>query len=253
MKTAYWIGAILGVSITLIYLFQERYPDFMNLFSNAFPPFVAGAAMIASVFALMKYWGNLGDRFSKIWIGFSSGMVCWFLGELGWAIYTLILNVEIPYPSIADVVWLIGYIPLFIALFLYVRTFRSATSKLMRIATDIGLFTGSFTLFVFFAAQILVAPVEEGIITLIFDLAYPALDLALLSLSILALLIFAKGKIARAWFFINGAILMTIVGDMLFSYTTLQGTYYNGHFLELFFHWGYILFALGFYTHQKEL
>jgi hypothetical protein len=40
---------------------------------------------------------------------------------------------------------------------------------------------------------------------------------------------------------------------MLWSYTTLQETYYDGHPLELLFHWGYILFALAFYTHMKEL
>jgi hypothetical protein len=43
------------------------------------------------------------------------------------------------------------------------------------------------------------------------------------------------------------------VADLLFSYTTLQGTYYNGHPLELFYHWGYILYALAFYVHTKEL
>jgi hypothetical protein len=46
---------------------------------------------------------------------------------------------------------------------------------------------------------------------------------------------------------------MDVVADLLFSYTTLNGTYHDGHWLELFFHWGYILFALAFYTHRKEL
>jgi len=40
---------------------------------------------------------------------------------------------------------------------------------------------------------------------------------------------------------------------MLFTYTTLQNTYHNGHPLELLFHFGYILYALAFYAHRKEL
>jgi len=253
MRTVYWASLVLSISLALIYLFQERYTDFMYLFSNAFPPFIAGAAVISSVFTLRKYWGNPGDKFSKIWLGFTLGMFLWFLGELGWAVYTLLLNVEIPYPSIADIAWLIGYVPLFVALHLYLRAFRVAISKAMYAVAVVAVSIASFALFIFLMSPILAVAAEEEITTLVVDIAYPGLDLALFSLSIVSLLIFAKGKIALPWLLINGAILMNVVADMLFSYTTLQGTYYNGHFLELFFHWAYILFALAFYTHRKEL
>jgi len=252
MRTAYAVSLVLSVSLALIYLFQERYKDFMYLFSNAFPPFIAGVAVIVSAFALIKYWGEPGDKFFRIWLGFHLGMAFWFLGEVGWAVYTLLLNVEIPYPSIADAFWLIGYVPLFIALYLYVRAFRFSIPKLMHATADVVVSIVSLFLFSFLVTQILVAAAEETT-TLAVDIAYPTLDLALFSISILGLLVFAKGKIARAWLLINGAVLMNVVADVLFSYTTLQGAYYNGHFLELFFHWGYILFALAFYTHRKEL
>jgi len=253
IKIAYWLSLILSVSLAFIYFFQERYADFMYIFSNAFPPFVAGVAVISSAFALRKYWGNPGDKFSKIWLGFTLGMAFWFLGEVGWAIYTLLLNVEIPYPSIADAAWLIGYVPLIAAVHLYMQTFRFAISKAMYVVTAVAVTIGSLALFALLLSPIFAVAAEEKFITLMVDIEYPALDIALFSLSIIGLLIFAKGKIAKAWLLINGAILMTTVADMLFSYTTLQGTYYDGHFLELFFHWGYILFALGFYTHTKEL
>lgn len=253
VKTVYITGLVLSLSLALIYLFQDRYADFMYFFSNAFYPFVAGVAVVMSGFALRKYWGNPGDKFSKIWVGFTFGMVFWFLGELGWAIYALLLNVEVPYPSIADVAWLIGYLPLFAALLLYIRAFRFAISKKMYTVAELAISIASLAIFTFLVSSILTVAAEDETTTLVVDIAYPALDLVLLSLSILGLLIFARGKIAKAWLFINGAILMNVVGDILFSFTTLQGSYYNGHFLELFFAWGYILFALGFYVHKKEL
>jgi len=253
MRTAYIASLILSVSLALIYLFQDRYPDFMYFFSNAFYPFIAGATVIVSGFALRKYWGNPIDKYSKIWTGFTLGMVFWFLGELGWAIYTLFLNVEIPYPSIADAAWLIGYVPLFIAFYLYIRTFQSAVSKTMFALATVAVCITGFALILSLVPPILADASERDMVTLTVDVAYPALDVVLFSLSILGLLIFAKGKVAQAWLLINGAILMNVIGDVLFSYTTLQGTYYNGHWSELFFAWGYILFALAFYVHKKEL
>jgi hypothetical protein len=180
-------------------------------------------------------------------------MIFWFLGELGWAVYALLLNVEIPYPSIADVAWLIGYIPLFIALHLYIRTFGFAFSKTMFAAAAVIVSIVSCGFLFSLVPPILESGSEEQIIPLVIDFAYPALDLALFSLSILGLLVFVKGKIASAWLFISSAILLNVIGDIFFSFTTLQGTYYNGHFSELFFAWGYILFALAFHMHQKEL
>jgi hypothetical protein len=253
MKTAYGVSLILSAVLAVIYLFQERYADFMYVFSNAYMPFLAGAAVIASAFALKKYWGTPVDKFSRIWLGFTLGMVFWFLGELGWAIYALLLNIEIPYPSIADVAWLIGYFPLLIALHLYMRTFRSVLSKKMFATAAALMGIISLAIFAFLVSPILEVAAEEEIITLTIDIVYPALDIALLYFSLLDLLIFAKGKMASAWFLISGAILMNVLGDIFFSYTTLQGTYYNGHFSELFFAWGYILFALAFYIHKKEL
>ena len=46
---------------------------------------------------------------------------------------------------------------------------------------------------------------------------------------------------------------MNVFGDLMLSYTNLNGAYYSGHPLELFFHIGYIFFALAFYTHTKQL
>jgi len=98
---------------------------------------------------------------------------------------------------------------------------------------------------------------QQDLVTLGISLAYPILDLALFLEAILGLLVFTvtslKGRVGRAWHFMNAAILSNVVADMAFSYTTMEGTYYNGHPLELLFHVGYLLFALAFYVHSREL
>jgi len=247
----YKIGLVLAVVLTLIYAFQGFYPEFMVSFSNAFPPFIAGAAVISSDFAFRKYGHDLRERFSLVWLCFTFGMAFWFLGETGWAIYTLVLGVEIPYPSIADVFWLSGYFPLFLALYWYVKTFGFVLSR----RTLVILMTTVFVLSVLVSA-VLITPIlgaEEDSITMLVDFAYPLLDLVLFSVAVLGLAVFLKGNLGKSWLLINAGILSNVGADILFSYMTAQETYYSGHPLELLFHFGYLLFLLAFYAHAKEL
>jgi hypothetical protein len=253
MKTPYLLSVLLGLALALIYIFQESFPDLMYLFSNAFPPVIAGVAVVSAGLALRKYWGKPEDKFSRIWLAFTLGMIFWFLGELGWAIYTLALNTKIPYPSIADAAWLIGYIPLFVAFHGYVKNFQFKISrKLYKIGAAVVGFVclGSFA---YFAAPVFADMAAREAATIAVGIAYPAMDICLLGYGLLALLIFIRGRIAFAWALISSAVLMNVTADILFAYTTFQGTYFNGSPLELLFHFGYILFALAFYVHTKEL
>ncbi len=121
----------------------------------------------------------------------------WFLGEAIWASYTLILNVEIPYPSVADVFWLGGYVPFFVALYLYVKTFGSALSR-----KTLAIFSTITVVSAILVSAALIAPTTQAqtdLVTMVVDLTYPVLDLVLdlvlLSVSILGLLVFVKGNL----------------------------------------------------------
>jgi hypothetical protein len=218
--------------------------------SNAFFPVVAGAAVFSSAFALRKYGPKL-NKFLMIWVCFTAGMALWFLGELSWAVYAFLLNVEIPYPSIADVFWLGGYVPLLLALLVYCRLFASVLSK-----RTIALIIAAICILGVLISVALIVPitaVEENEATLAIDLAYPLLDIALLSMALVGLAIFQKGNLGKSWLWIILGILFNVAGDMIFSYTTAQGTYYNGHLSELLFIYGYLFFTVAFYVHTKEL
>jgi len=72
-------------------------------------------------------------------------------------------------------------------------------------------------------------------LTLALDVAYPVMDLALFTLSFLGFLIFFEGKLGDAWLLISLGLVLTAVADLLFSYTTLQGIYFEGHPSELLY------------------
>jgi hypothetical protein len=248
---------ITAIGLTVVYAFQSFYPDFMYTFSNVVSPIIAGVAVLSSFFALRRYWENIRSRLSKIWLCFTLGMFLWFLGELGWAIYTMVLNVEIPYPSIADVFWLSGYVPLFIALLFYVKLIRPAISSNMFFVAGAIVAGVSVLTFLPLMLPVLAGASQQDLFTLSIGLAYPGLDLLLFLEAVLGLLVFTvtrlKSRVGMAWHFMNIAILFNVVADMAFSYTTQEDTYYNGHPSELLFHVGYLLFALAFYVHSKEL
>ena len=251
LLAAYKVALAIAATLVILYSFQGYYPEFIWLLSNALPPLVAGAAVISSGVSLQKYWRNSKERFSKVWLFFTVGLFLWFLGESVWMGYTLILNVETPYPSVADAFRLIGYLPMFLALYLYVRIFSLVLSKKLA-ATSLTI-TALMTIFVSMALINPVLGSGEDLTTMVVDFAYPLLDILLFSVSLLGLLIFSEGTIGKSWFLINAAIFSCVIGHMLFSYTTLQGTYYSGHLLELFFHFGYIFFLLSFPVHVEEL
>jgi hypothetical protein len=250
LQGIYKVGLLTAVGLVLLYAFQGYYPYFMYFFSNAFPPVISGAAVLVSGLSLERYWRMSKGKFPVIWLYFTAGLLLWFLGEIVWAGYTLILGEELPYPSAADVFWIAGYIPFFIALFLYVKLFGNALNKktmaLSMAATTI------LTILVVAALLIPALNAEEDLATLVMDFAYPLLDLLLFSVAHLGLLIFWRGKLGRSWLLVNTAITMDTCADILFSYTTIQGIYYCGHMLELLYHFAYLFFLMAFYIHTKE-
>lgn len=250
MLAAYKVAIVLATGLTLIYAFQSFYLEFLNPFSNVVSPVVAFAAVVSSALALRKYGPKL-NRFSLIWVCFTAGMVLWFLGELSWSIYTFFLGVEIPYPSVADVYWLVGYIPLFIALYSYDKLFAPSISR-----RALGTIMATIIIMSVIVSVGLIIPIiglEEDTTTFIVDLAYPLLDLALLSAALVGLAVFQAGALGKSWLLMILGFLANTAGDMIFSYTSAQGTYYNGHPSDLLFFYGYLLFTLAFYVHMKEL
>lgn len=251
MKIVYGICLVIALCLALIYAFQGYYPEPMSVFSNVFAPIIAGAAFVSASFAFHKYGTNIKQQFSLIWLNFAIGMLFWFLGESLWAVYTILLEVEIPYPSLADVFWLVGYVPMFMALCLYVKIFASALSKKVLSITIVAV-----TILVILVFVALIMPLinsgEDSIVQAV-NFAYILLDLVSLSTALLGLAIFLKGRLGKSWLLINAGMASYTIADMLFSYTTTKNTYYTGHPLELLYHWGYILFLLAFYIHTKEL
>lgn len=250
MRTAYLAGFLSGAILCLVYIFQTSYSSSVSPVSNVLLLLSSTVALGSAAFALKKYWKNLGDKYSRIWLFFTAGLLIWFVSKVSSSIYTLSFTAQVPYPSVADALWLVGYVPIFAAMHSYLRGFGFSLSKPRYSAFATTISWVLLAVFVLLMPPVAAAN-DEAFVLL--SIVYLGLDLSLLSLSIHGLFVFFNGKIGVAWAFLSSALFLNAVGNMLFSYATQNGTYYSGHSLELLFHFSYLFCTLAFYTHVKEL
>lgn len=244
------LAAALVVSV--LYVLTQSSGDFLYLMSNGLPPILAVAAVSMAVLGLGKNRMRTGDRVSRIWLGYAAGITFWFLGEFTWAIYTLWFGIPIPFPSPADGFWLVGYIPLLVAILMQAWPLREVfSSTKMRLIIAVA-FVFAVLLLIALIPGTYASELGEGSVALIVALAYPLLDVILLVVAVPILVLFRRGTFWRPFFFVIFGLMLTTIGDILFTWATLNGVYYDGSYLELFYHWAYLAFAYGFYLRFRR-
>jgi hypothetical protein len=240
MRARYLVGIVVAALITVAYFWLQS--------SELLAPVTDYVFVLASgicsilAFLVVRHWGFRGKA-GLVHLGLFLGIFLWFLGDTAWAIYETVLQIEIPYPSFADVFYLVGYIPIGIAIVQFLWTFRAGLKRQMAlVALGVGL------LFVGLMCAFLMGPLvvsTEDFLTKSYDVAYPVFDSMLVVLAIFMFFVFRGGKMAGAWVWISLGLLLTALADIAFSLGSLQGWYYSGHPIELIQFWGYLSLALG--------
>lgn len=183
-------------------------------------------------------------------MGLFLAVFLWCLGEATWGIYEVGLHIPVPYPSLADIFYLAGYLPAIISILLALKLLsRGLTEIKVMVASLLGLMIIGLV-FSFLLNPLLSNSI--GALTKVLDLAYPSLDSVLLILAIMMLLIFEGAPPSTSWLWISVGMILTTIADISFSVGTLQGWYYSGHPVELLYVWGYIALALGFDNQRKQ-
>ena len=148
--------------------------------------------------------------------------------------------------SIADILWLVGYIPLiFIS---YYTVWKNSEHLKMK------------TLFVVFIVWVLVliAVVMPAIVvsfvdssnfvqTVILSLS-PILDMILILALILVLLIYREGFVLRYWIFITAGVVTYVMGDMVYLLSPSTDNFYLNALPNIFYTLGYPIMALGVFS-----
>ena len=239
--------AVLVVGATLILGQFDRLV--LGTVSDVLSPMLALVALFMAILAARRIGVRRNGQLSIVWFSFVLGVFSWFLSEVAWSVYPIVLQISTPYPSVADAFGTIGYFPILLGLGLQVLAFREAFA----VRHVLVVFLGAAVLgFLGLSFLLPVAAVGETLQGLVVSSTYSILDVIALSVAIPTLLVFAKGSFWRPFLFLVLGIVLALFAHLLSTWTTSNGTYYSGHPLELLFDWGYLSAALGFYEMRKK-
>jgi fucose 4-O-acetylase-like acetyltransferase len=184
---------------------------------------------------------------------FSLGLITWGIGIGIWLLYNFILQVEIPYPSLADAAFIISW-PLWGAGAIYLSRatgaqygLRKRDGKAILLIVPIIIIALSYYFLVVLARGGTFELAEDGL-TIFFDLAYPIGDVIILTLATLIYGLsyrYFGGAYRSAIYLILGAFVLNYFADFTFSYTTATETYYNGSLADVLFATTMFIFSLG--------
>lgn len=212
------------------------------------PPFFA---MVAGIVALFTF--GFANARSLTFILLTAGVSYWFFGELLFAYYQYILHVD-SYPSAADFFYVLAYPMFFAGLINEIRiaqiNWKGISKPTLFLLTLVGLLLG--VIVGYFGIYQAYAP-DEPLLSNLVAIGYGVGDLLLVLITILLLVLvweFRGGKMSKVWLLLFGALIMTLVADILFARFsneyTMQVWFYKS-LLDSFWMAGYLFFAFAFF------
>ena len=218
--------------------------DIVEIVTNwIYVPVPAAAVVLSILFAIRN--GIKGSH-GKAWILFALAMSAWFIGEEIWLVYDLVYN-EDPFPSAADIFYLLGYVFFLLFSLLYLHPVRNGITKKM-IGTAIAISVALVIPTVYYSLE---SSADYGSFELALAASYPILDAITLVPSMIGISLFFGGKVNFMWTLVMVGMLVFVIADTAFLVTDMTGEYYTGHPIDILYLWSYLLFAFGVRDQMK--
>lgn len=222
---------------------------------------IIAVALVAAVLSV-QIWRSFsrGEASRNIWAGLALGLGLWVVGEALWSYDQLIGGNSLPDPSAADLVWVIGYIPMIYGLFLRYRSFKMRPRQPWQIAAVWSLVGLAALAGLFVIVPILASGGAGGFLEQAVNLLYPVGDLILAFQALLLVLVLAGGSLSRPWQLIATGLLCIAVSDMLYAFSVSQGLYETAppvgvnlptFIVNLLYAAAYIMVGLGLYRQAR--
>lgn len=237
----YLIGALVGITIfNLATNLVSK--DFAILAGNlAYIP-ISGSFLVLSLLILLRF--GISGTHGLAWFSFGGYAVSWFIAEMLWIVQELYLQID-PFPSSADIFYLIGYPFLLMFLIAYLQPVRSAITKKMIASStlfSIGVLIVSLYL-------VLTTTSNDDLFELVLATIYPVFDAMVIIPALIGIALFFKGHVNLMWTLLCFGVMSVFVADTTFLFEQNEESYYTGTPMEILFYWNYILLAFGIYNH----
>jgi hypothetical protein len=212
----------------------------------------AVCAWLAAILALRaSRMFEPGVSARHVWVLFGAGMTALALSETLWIAYR-VAGQPIPYPSLVDILWGIGFLPILASLVLQYRSLHvqlSRRQKLLVLAAYLGVL---FLALFLSLGHILSNPGHVALMQLLVGAYFLVGSLGVAFLATLSLMFLEGGLVARPWVYMVVSILSFAVAGLAFSFGTWTNTYATGSNLlsavsDVGYLAGYLLAAAGAY------
>jgi hypothetical protein len=192
---------------------------------------------------------GIAGIFGRAYLAISAGIILWLIAETTWGYYELVLQVEKPFPSLADIFWLAGYGPVGYHLFTMSRFYGRGVRKykIAIVICGIALFSGLYIqqLFTIFGST-------EGTsqLGLAISITYPVIDAILFMPAIVIVWNAGKGHLTSIpWIFI--AWISMGIGDTLLGIAAIQNFEGNLLIVNLFYLIAYLCMTAGLWWYNR--
>jgi len=241
------VGLFIISSIIIIFLNSEQRSLFTNL------PATIAAGFAFGLCLLIIYRRKLDRLHDKTHVFLTLGVGLWFAAETIYTYYQLGLMIKTPFPSLADPVYLAGY--LFLGYYLYSilkllrKTIQRDVIVLVSIAAAVSI---AYILNLSFGIGQLLAAQEDTLSTTL-SITYPILDDILFVPAILVLWSVRKGDLAHThWILISLFIIFNVIADIGFGYSAFLGTVAEEEWIwDIFFNAGYLTLACALFWQSR--
>jgi hypothetical protein len=248
---SFFLLSALFVFIAASYLFGSSAQSFFNQTIYLLAPITAA---VAGLMAIKIYgWRDPAGR-DVLFIAL--GLVFWTLGDVLWYVFKLFLKID-PFPSVADMFYLIGYVLIFIGIYKALRLAEVSLENFKKIGRPamaaISLLVAVLILIVSYFGIYLAYDPSAGALTNFFGIGYGVADLILIISSLLALMIitvYRGGKFASFWARFIIALCLFLLGDILFAFygVEFENDLKPYIYIDLFYAGGYLLFAYAMFV-----
>lgn len=241
----FYLSVILISFIGLFFwVFIHFIPEKDTILHYLFNIYTAVVYLLTGITGLIYY--NRAPQINALkntFLFFSASMISWALGGFTWGFYNLILLTENPYPSIADVFFILHAVFIGIAFWfvLEIHNFRPSKTN-MKLSIIIIMLVYFLVFFISFNSSF---STNTPIIASILNFVYPIADSLLLTIAIIAFS--AVNNFGFGLASISISVFLQAVGDLLFSYRQINEIYWNGDISDLFFLMSAIFMMIGLY------
>lgn len=228
---------------------------------NTAQNFFYGAALgvlpcLASVFGFINSnkWGGLKSSMGKSIFFLSAGLLTWGIGTLVFAYFNIILQIEVPYPSLADLFYIVSW-PLWVIGMINLSRATGVKFQLKTVIGRVTLFLApiliaglSYYLLIIVARDGVILYTPEDLLKVFFDLAYPIGDIAILTIALLVYGLsfkFLGGLFKWPILFVLVGFVFNYLGDFSFVYTVTKETFFVANWVDLIYTLAFFCIGLG--------